>query len=165
MWRLGLLLLLLLAGCSGRDQTPASAYRNPLDRLRVALGLNGVFSYACYRREGNVRVFIGTTRCYRFGPPRRMRGVWRSEFEGSEFFPGRTTPPGENERSGIWLSVEENATVEALGHKRGEPWPRLLLLDFVGRQTLYPGAYGHMGMSRDYVVIDRLVSARPLSQP
>jgi hypothetical protein len=166
MWRPGLLLLFLLAGCSGRDQTPASAYRHPLDRLQVALGLDGVFGYACYRDEGNVRIFVGMTNCYRFGPPRRMRGVWRSEFEGSQFFPGRTTPPREDERSSIWLSVEENESVRAaLGHKRGEPWStRLIFLDFVGRQTLYPGSYGHMGMSQDFVIVDRLISARPLPQ-
>jgi hypothetical protein len=166
MWRSCLLLILFLAGCSSRDSTPAAAYRDPVDRVTVALGLNGLFGYACYHDEGNVRVFVGMTRCYRFGPERRMRGVWRDEFEGSQFFPGRTTPPGEDDRSGIWLSVEENEAVKAaIGHKRGEPWPRLFLLDFVGRRTLYSGDYGHMGMSRDYVVVDRLVSAKALPQP
>jgi hypothetical protein len=161
-----LLLILLLAGCSSRDSTPASAYREPLDRLTVALGLDGLFGHVCYRREGGVSVFVGMTSCYRFGPPRRMRGVWRDVFEGSEFFPGRSSAPGEAESSGIWLSVEENSAVRAaLGHKRGQPWPRLFLLDFVGRRTLYPGGYGHMNMSRDYVVVDRLVSVRPLPQP
>src|SRR3954470_2501612 len=165
MWRL-CLLILLLAGCSSQDATPARAYRDPVDRLRVALGLDGVIGHVCYQESGGVSIFIGMTRCYRFGPPRRMRGVWRDAFEGSEFFPGRTAAPGEGERSGIWLWVEENATVSAaLGPGSGALPPRLIRLDFVGRRTLYPGRYGHLGLSSDFVVVDRLVSAQVLPEP
>ena len=166
MWRPVLLLFLVLAGCSDRGGPPAAAYRNPVDRFRVALGLDGLFGGVCFRREDIGLVYVGDADCYRFGPPRRMRGVWRAAFEGSEFFPGRTTPPGEDETSGVWLSVDENAPLPiAVRRKGGWEHPPLLLVDFVGRQTLFPGGYGHMGMSHDLIVVDRLLSARVLVLP
>src|SRR4051794_35066630 len=110
MWR-PCLLILLLAGCSSQDATPARAYRDPVDRLRGAPGLDEGIGQDCSRDSGGVSTFVGMTRCYRFGPPKRMRGIWRDAFEASEFFPGRTAALGDGERSGISLSVGDNAAV------------------------------------------------------
>lgn len=39
-----------------------------------------------------------------------------------------------------------------------------MLVDFIGKQTMYPARYGHMGQSEHIVVVQRLISARPLTR-
>ena len=39
---------------------------------------------------------------------------------------------------------------------------RLVLIEFMGRRTKYPGRYGHLGMFRTEVLVDRMISARPV---
>ncbi len=37
---------------------------------------------------------------------------------------------------------------------------RYRFIEFVGRKSAYPGAYGHFGMSRQYIVVDRVLAVR-----
>lgn len=107
-------------------------------------------------------------------PPRRYRGVWIDEFEGQQFIPeGQPAPEWPSTEAGtpgwgetferaraatIWLSVDR----AGIGHdfKNG---PRRMRVEFVGRETLYPGAYGHMGMSDKEIVVDTMVSLEPVA--
>jgi hypothetical protein len=36
------------------------------------------------------------------------------------------------------------------------------MVEFIGRQTLYPGHYGHLGMSGHEIVADRLIEAHEI---
>jgi hypothetical protein len=116
---------------------------------------------------------VPTDQCYKMDPPRRFRGIWIDEFEGQAFIPEGATPPewprGERQSPGwqqqfdraqaasIWLDVDR----VNLGHEfnRGS---RKLLIDFIGRKTTYTGAYGHMGMSGNEIIVDRVISVKPV---
>ena len=74
---------LLVGGCAN-DDTPPSAYKNPLDQVTVALGIG---SWTCYRKEDGAYAFVGYDQCYRFKEPQRMRGVWIDEFEAPALCP------------------------------------------------------------------------------
>jgi hypothetical protein len=147
--------VLLASGCSPRGATSPAAYLHFRDYFRASFG--SVFGYPCTHltREDGVDVYESTKPqdCYRFSAARRMRGVWIDEFEGSEFFEGATS------RSAVSLKNNDQTWLELENHR---PTGRAYFMDFIGRKTLVPGHYGHMGGSRNLVLINRVISVRPI---
>ena len=39
------------------------------------------------------------------------------------------------------------------------------VIDFIGRRTLYPGHYGHMGGWNEEVLVDRIFSIKQIKAP
>lgn len=124
-----------------------------------------------YQIEAGVIGFVATDQCYKMEAPRRYRGIWIDEFEGQQFIPdGTQAPEWPRDDPGspdwrrkadqaiaarIWLDVER----ANLAHK----WRlggRRVSIDFIGRKTMYSGNYGHLGMSGQYMVVDRVISQR-----
>jgi hypothetical protein len=92
--------------------------------------------------------------------PRRLRGVWVDEFEGSVFLPRRTNLIGVGgDEDEIWLDVETNE-IPGLVDQAG--YTRAFEIDFVGRQTVVPGGHGHMGGFDHHLIVDRVISVRPI---
>ena len=116
---------------------------------------------------------LPTDQCYKMEKPRRYRGIWIDEFEGQHFIPEGTTAPrwprtdpnsagwreqAERARAAtIWLDVEPVKLRH--GYSNGG---RQKFIDFVGRKTLYPGHYGHVGMSGSEIIVDRVISLKEL---
>ena len=116
---------------------------------------------------------LPTDQCYRMEEPRRYRGVWIDEFEGQQFIPEGTTPPAwprayskspgwraqadRAQAAAIWLDVDR----VKLGHDFSNG-SRKMLIDFVGRKTMFPGSYGHMGMSGSEIIVDRVISIKKI---
>jgi hypothetical protein len=149
-----------------REPTPALAYRNWLDVLRVGTGLHHFIGFPCQIRwtegEYSFARSIPADECYRMTPRQAMRGVWIRSYEGSEYWPGaRSASELEPAPGGIWLDIE------GLGLRDRFPppeWEELRAFEvvFEGRQTLYAGAYGHLGGSDHHVIVDRFISVRPI---
>ena len=102
--------------------------------------------------------------CFEMAPARRWRGLWRNDFEGSRFCPepmkecGYDTPGDD-----IWLSYSE-------GLQPPPSWPELgsggmYEVEFVGRLTARRGHYAHFGSSDHELVVDQVISIRPLLAP
>jgi len=95
-----------------------------------------------------------------------LQGIWQDEFEGSAFFEGALTAESvkrEIERRSK-LNYNTNEWLDWLGPATGLPAAkssnsRMIRIDFIGRRTAYPGRYGHFGMSRTLVLVDRVISA------
>lgn len=150
---------MLLAGC--RDYgSPAGAYRNWGDRLAVATGLRAMgLVWPCKHKKHDQDIgdfYEGTPldECYKMDQPRRWRGVWRNEFEGSRFCPAPAkkcsmSSPGEM----IWLDVSKS------------PDQTLYEVDFIGRRTAVKGRYGHMGGFDHELIVDRMISMRQIEPP
>lgn len=116
---------------------------------------------------------LPTDQCFKMEKPRRYKGIWIDEFEGQAFIPeGTAAPewpvtdpssPGWREQleraraATIWLNV---ARVK-LRHSADEGG-RKMFIDFIGRKTMYPGWYGHMGMSGSEIIVDRVISLKRL---
>lgn len=171
MRRAYMLLLLIGVSACGED-TPLAAYQNPFDAVGSVIGYDfGVSS--CYKEEESDGETIHAARpfdqCYKMQPPRRHRGIWLDEFEGSRFFEGATDPAAvrnmirdraRRERRGPWgewleFAREDKSTLPSRN-------ARLLAIEFIGRRTLYRGSYGHFGMSETQIIVDRVISARPV---
>ena len=97
--------------------------------------------------------------CFVITKPRQWRGVWDAGFEWSDFFPAEAGGcPSKTGRGGIWLTFAEGAY----------SGPRLdgsYEIEFVGRRTMYPGHFGHLGMYDHEMIVDRMISIRKLPEP
>lgn len=123
------------------------------------------------RAKDGVSQSLPTDQCYRMGAPRRYRGVWIDEFEGQRFIAEGTSPPQwpdldsrapdmqekfEAARiASIWLDMER---VER--PRRPRDGSGRYFIEFTGRQTLFPGAYGHLGMSGHEIIVDEVIALR-----
>jgi hypothetical protein len=97
-----------------------------------------------------------------------MRGIWSKGYEESAFYPGRASPPTDSTpRPHLWLSAQPGAFSPEQEGKIAAICAEhcLLHLDFIGRRTSVEGHYGHMGMSKHILVIDRVLKAVPVSEP
>jgi hypothetical protein len=157
--------LLCLAGCED-GATPFAAYQRPGDGLASVLHLGLIGIYPCTTREtvrgSTIIANMPTDRCYKMQPARRFRGIWLDEFEGSVFFENMLTVDRVRDEirhrpnSSEWLEAEAPFTAVA---SRTSPNSRMIRLDFIGRRTAHPGRYGHAGMSRSIILVDRIISA------
>jgi hypothetical protein len=160
----GLLLTLLgptAAPAHGFAAPPPEAYLDPVDRqmARTHTSLPGRPG-PCAReeRQNGIAVIVSAPvdRCFRMLPPRRWRGLWRNDFEGSQFCPEPATRCDYGtEKEQIWLTERPD--------KR--PDGKLYRIEFIGRKTMYKGAYGHMGASDHEIVMDRLIAAQEVAKP
>lgn len=148
---------LLLVGCG--DGTPPSAYKHPRDQFFAAVPLpfiNDEFGPCLRTTDGELRR-LPDAECYRLSEPQRLRGVAVTGFETGSFYPGRTTVPHEHDRSDIWIELDRRILPDHL--RNGCRRDCAVYLDFVGRRTAVPGSYGHFGVSKHQVIIDRLLHA------
>jgi hypothetical protein len=145
--------------------------------------------HACYRYDGRlireapctyhiepgVIGSVATDQCYKMEAPRRYRGIWIDEFEGQQFIPeGTQAPewPRGDPKSPDWRRKADqaiSATIWLDGEraKLGHKWQqgrRRVFIEFIGRKTMYPGNYGHMGMSGHEIIVDSVISQRECPQ-
>jgi len=88
--------------------------------------------------------------------------LWRNNFEGSQFCePPETQCDAAklDPRRFIWLELDPPAGWE------DTPPGGLYAVDFIGRRSLFRGFFGHFGMSRNEVIVDRLISIRQVEAP
>lgn len=114
-----------------------------------------------------------TDQCFKMEQPRRFRGTLINEFEGQLFILEGAAPPewprsdrntpGWAEKfekaraASIWL---DNSRVDLVPVRLG--LSNKMLIEFVGRKTKYTGRYGHMGMSGNSIIVDRVISLKNL---
>lgn len=146
----------------------------PADEGRGCERENGTLtrtSPCTYRIDRHTIGFLPTDQCYRMDAPRRYRGVWIDEFEGQRFIPEGTNPPEwpdiESRASdlqekfeaarlaSIWIDTERVTPALPSRYRSAR-----YFIEFIGRQTLFPGAYGHLGMSGHEIIVDELIALR-----
>jgi len=103
--------------------------------------------------------------CFRLTKPRHWRGVLHYDLEESRFCVDaveRCPPPADRE-SVNWLSFSSKIVLpETLLRRPSDPLRRDFAIEFIGRRTLYPGHYGHMGTYPNEIMVDRLISVREI---
>ena len=130
----------------------------------AALHLEWLFGWPCTVEEldGSSKVItsVPPDQCYRFDPPERIQGVWMNAFEGSELLTTEEFATGVRykENDATWLAMGDKFS----GRYDKKNFGRAFKVVFVGRRASFPGAYGHMGMSRHLVLVDQLISLKPI---
>lgn len=140
---------------------PPEAYLDPIDRQIAATGVPvGNRTEPCttlLKRETKGKnviehvEWLPTDKCVRMTPRKRFRGLWRYEFEGSQFCEEPATTC-EFARDGptTWLSARTEDYDEG----------RLYRVEFIGRKTIDAGNYGHFGIFAHEVIVDRFLSTK-----
>lgn len=95
-----------------------------------------------------------------------MQGLWRNDFEGSQFCPAPAKTCGyldSDKRAApiIWMDFAISLPVDFKEQGRGG----LYAVDFIGRRFSSRGHYGHLGMFDEAVVVDRMISIKQLEAP
>jgi hypothetical protein len=156
-----LALLMLPLGACNQRQPPAEVYRSAWHRMVVTLHLEPIFGSPCFVKEktqfGDTYAFIGEDKCYRLNPPERIDGIWHYEFEGSQLLTSAEFAKGDLwSHDHTWLEPSMHLP-DGLCDKDG-PCDGDFHVVFIGRRSQYPGRYGHLGGSRNLVLMDRLIS-------
>jgi hypothetical protein len=104
---------------------------------------------------------LNVDQCFEMNPARNWRGLWRNDFEGSRFCAEPATQceyetPGEK----IWLSYSDSLRQQATEPREGDGGRYEIELE--GRRTVERGHHGHFGASDHEVVVDRIISIRPV---
>lgn len=143
------------------DRLPPAAYIDPVDQQIAKTG-KGVAGrpFPCSREKDehgiSVVESLPTDRCVKMLSAQRWRGLWRNDFEGSQFCPAPAKLcPSNAAADRIWL------TAGPLRGSRGAVYA----VEFVGRLTAYKGHYGHLGMSDHEIVVDEVSSIRLVKAP
>jgi hypothetical protein len=103
--------------------------------------------------------------CFKFTPPKRMQGLWRNQFEGSDYCEDQARPCPDKKMNAshgfsTWLEMRA-----PLPGARDTPPGGLYAIDFVGRRSVGAGKFGHFGMWRNEVIVDRLLSIKEVEPP
>ena len=128
---------------------------------------DGIASGDCWFRAQGLKMFRGELRCYRTLPQRRICGVWIPGLEKSLFFhdiADLSAVRNIRDEDLPWLDVADGAT--------GLPTTDDIMsreaayrLCFVGRESDYYGAYGHQGMARTGVLLEKVETIREIPVP
>ena len=153
--------LLLLWGC---DEPAAQMSDEELGELQE--WLPGM-TRACVEkvRLGGVAAIadIDVDECFEMDGARNWHGIWRNDFEGSGFCPQPANAcgydaPGDK----IWLSYSRHLRQQGAEPPEGDDG--LYKVKFIGRRTAVRGHHGHTGSSDYEIVVDRLISVRPIEE-
>jgi len=99
--------------------------------------------------------------CFKFDRQRRWKGVWTNDFEGSTFCPAGSKCPIQFSAVPqlIWLEFAPNLSPKE--SKLGATYE----LEFIGRRSIGKGQFGHMGVSENDIIVDRIISMKELRAP
>lgn len=134
---------------------PAAAYSHFSDRVAAQMLHWGIpWRFPCLDAQEE-------DQCFKFTTSKRMHGLWRNEFEGSQFCPPPATQCANSRKPlFIWFQMKS-----PLPGWEDTPPGGLYAVDFIGRRSEYRGMYGHLGMSDEEVIVDRMISIKEVEAP
>ncbi len=144
---------LLVASCSNPEEDEASP--------------NGISPLAGYQIIDGIPTLMGPSVIY--------EGIWLSELEGSQFFENETRIRKlyDDIYFDKWLELRIKqpdfppvSPSTEYQSNYGSNSANFAWVKFVGRRNLFPGPYGfgHLGTSKNIVVVQKVISAKPLSR-
>lgn len=98
--------------------------------------------------------------CFKFDRPRRWEGIWWHSMENSTFCPAPARDCPEDPERELWLDFSGAKPPAAVYPPGGT-----FAVEFIGRRNVGGGAFGHFGMFRNQVIVDRLISLKQIEPP
>lgn len=108
----------------------------------------------------------GTDKCFVMTDPKRWRGIAHFEFEQSRFCADAVDRcPQEGTAPMIWLRFSPSAEANVkIPLRPGYPDFGTFRIEFIGRRTISPGGFGHMGAYEHEMIVDRIISVEPMAK-
>ena len=161
-WRCGgvaAALLLLVAACGKAGPDDGG---RPLETGTISEPLEQAIAHdPCFRMEhGHWHQSVG--HCRPMMPAERLRGVWLTGFELSEFVPNaaRFAEAAAREGGAHEIEIDEEQVQRVAGVKHAGPGAGGYEIAFIGRRTRDPVDVDCQGRARFTIVVDRLLTAR-----
>jgi hypothetical protein len=103
-----------------------------------------------------------TQTCFPFSEPQHLNGIWVTDLEGSTFFEDAKAFESSMlfEGRDTWLTPDAERP-ETTRSMQGEA-TRAYRVELIGRRSLCPGYYGHLGVYRHEVRVERFMVLRPV---
>lgn len=166
------LYLLCLAACGRQVDTPVQKQEGSLGWKATysaaeckALTERDAYFQRCYGGSFAEENYVGDLKCMPYSSPERLTGVWIVRLEYSGFFPSASTYKDTQSRADkIWLEAEPSPSPEVVAAGQGAG-TRAYSVDLIGRRSLCTFHYGHLGMSSQEIIAERIVAMRPLPGP
>lgn len=99
--------------------------------------------------------------CFDMLPRQRWSGLWNTGWEWTNFCPKPAKECGTaSEHGDIWLELAGERS-----GARSPPPDGLYQIEFVGRRTKAPGHFGHLDQYDHMMIVDRMISIRPVQVP
>lgn len=109
------------------------------------------------------------------GPSTVYEGVWLSEMEGSQFFENETEIRDYYDEVyfDTWFQMRfpdpdfpPNAPITNYRTDYGPSAATFIWVKFKGRRNIFPGpfGFGHLGTSKNIVLVEKVISSRPLKR-
>jgi hypothetical protein len=140
------------------------------DSVRTSIPIALIFGNACATYEQNYTYYDPGPNCYRFDEPRKFKGIWLYEFEGSTFLENATVVPPKRPKWGTtpWLNYDPSRihpSLDKYGYDAVGQCHRVQAykISFIGRLNPYGG--GHMGLFNGEIWPERILSVQPLPSP
>ena len=157
-----LILCALLTGCDRSEEQRVPRFSDA-EMRQFRASFPGM-TEACLHKlqwEGIAALSDKSDECFSFEQPRRWKGLWRKDFEGSRFCP---EPAREcsHDTAGEETWLEFSFDYPAAGEP---PFGGLYAVEFIGRRSKGAGAFGHAGMFKNEILVDRLVSLKEVEPP
>lgn len=104
--------------------------------------------------------------CFRFSRPQRMQGLWRNQFEGSEFCESSVRQCPSAQVATDLASFTALEMQQPLPGYEDTPPGGLYAIDFIGRRSIGLGLFPlGMGGAKNAVLVDRLLSIKLIEPP
>ena len=157
--RLPILASVLLAACHPIEDKsllpPPRAYVHFNDRLAAQMLLWGIrWRMPCAHEHKD-------DECFKFSKPERVQGLWRNNFEASQFCatPAVQCRP-EDHATFVWLEF-----ASPVAGRDETPPGGLYAIDFVGRHSEYGGLFGGQAGANKEAIVDRMISIKLVEPP
>lgn len=140
------------------------------DSVRTSIPVALIYGEPCATLEDGAISYDTSPNCYRFDQPRRFKGIWLYEFEGSTFLDGATSVPTKRPADGdtAWLrydpaKIDPKPEYDKYTVKRNCYTIYAFEIEFIGRRS--PEGHGHFGFFGSEIEVDKMLSAKPLQPP
>jgi hypothetical protein len=117
----------------------------------------------CEVTVDGVTHFVGDAQCFKSFPSQQFSGYWVTGHEYSAFYKNRQILPPEYDPDAVWLDLSPgaNATAKAMEHGVEQ----IFEVEFEGRDPGRKGFFGHLGMSKRGVYVDRFLKLKEVHRP
>lgn len=140
------------------------------DSVRTSIPIAVTLGEPCATHKDGVIYYDHSPNCYLFDRPRRFKGIWLYEFEGSTFLENATAIPSKRPDydDTAWLmydpaAIDPKPNYDRYAKERDCYAIHAFEIEFIGRRS--PEGHGHLGLFGSEIWVQKMLRARLVAAP